>query len=164
MDIIKFIMDNVEDTIDSIEDFALQPLKSLGQIFPVGMVCTSIISFIVALDMFILNGGFSNQVNAIKNDSSFESINHIFTNGTIGVLVSGIVSCIILLLFLAEIIVLIISYLKTEGKIKKIIAMTSLGIGLVLTVIPGFILAVIYRAIEVPETTKIGRASCRERV
>lgn len=154
MKIAEFIKENTEETKVSIKYFKEQPLNSLGQLIPVGMVVTSIVGFVVAIIKFVISGGFSNQISAIKGDF-FGGISEGFTSGTASVLTSGVVLTIISILLLAELLVLIISYCKTESKVKKIIASICLGIGIVLFGIAGFILAVGFGVINLSEKMKM---------
>lgn len=68
MKIKNFFRKNVEETTASIKFFNEQPLNSLGQIIPVGMVVVSMVGFIVAIIKFIIAGGFSNQIISLKED------------------------------------------------------------------------------------------------
>jgi hypothetical protein len=150
MKIKEFFRKNVEATTASIKFINEQPLNSLGQIIPVGMVVASMVGFIVAIIKFIIAGGFSNQITSLKGDF-FGGISEGFTSGTASVLTSGIVSTIISILLFAELLVLIISYYKTENKAKKIVASICLGIGTVLFGVAGFILAVGFGVINLSE-------------
>lgn len=150
----EFFRKNVEATTASTEFFNEQPLNSLGQIIPVGMVVASIVGFIVAIIKFIIAGGFSNQITSLKGDF-FRGISEGLTDGTASVLTSGIVSTIISILLFAELLVLIISYYKTENKAKKIVASICLGIGTVLFGVAGFILAVVFGVINLSEQMEI---------
>ena len=87
----NFVSRNTNATIDSIKSFKEQPLNSLGQILPVGMVSTSLIGFLVAIIKFVLNGGFSKQISEIDRDF-VNGISKGFTYGTSEILTSGIVS------------------------------------------------------------------------
>jgi hypothetical protein len=139
MRIKKFVIENKDDTISSIKNLKEQPLESLAQLFPISMVCTSVVGFIVAIVIFIVEGGFSNQIISIKGDF-FGFVG--FTFGTTSILTSGVVSTIISVFILAEIVVLVISYFKTESKAKKIAVGICLGIGGVLFGFAGFFLEV----------------------
>lgn len=137
MTIKEFITENKDDTLSSIKNIKEQPLESLAQLFPVSMVCTSAIGFIVAIVKFIVEGGFSNQITAINGN-----ISEGFTFGTTIILTSGVVPTIISIFLLAEVILLLILYFKTENKVKKIAVVICLGIGSVLFGFAGFFLAV----------------------
>lgn len=150
MKIKDFFGKNVEATTASIRLFNEQPLNSLGQIIPVGMVVASMVGFIIAIIKFIIASGFSNQITALKGDF-FVGISEGFTSGTASVLTSGIVSTIISILLFIELFVLIISYYKTESKAKKIVASICLGIGTVLFGVVGFVLAVGFGVINLSE-------------
>lgn len=154
MKIKEFFRKKVEATTASIKFFNEHTLNSLGQIIPVGMVVASIVGFIVAIIKFIIAGGFSNQITSLKGDF-FRGISEGLTYGTASVLTSGIVSTIISILLFAELLVLIISYYKTENKAKKIVASICLGIGTVLFGVAGFILAVVFGVINLSEQMEI---------
>lgn len=150
MKIKEFIRKNTKATTASIKYFNEQPLNSLGQLIPTGIVTTSMVGFIVAIVKFVISGGFTNQITVLKGDF-YGGISEGFTFGTVSVLTSGIVSTVISILLLAELIVLIISYYKTESKVKKIIASICLGIGIVLFGVAGFVLAVGFGLINLSE-------------
>ena len=145
-----FVRKNIEVTTASIKFFSEQPLDSLGQIFPMGMVCTSIIGFVVAIISFVVSGGFSAQIDAFK-EGVLDGIIKGFTVGTVNILISGIVSGIILFLLLAETIVLMVSYFKTESTAKKIVVCGCLVIGPVLISIPTILLAIGFGKIGIPK-------------
>ena len=146
----EFVRKNAKETTTSIKFFSEQPLNSLGQLIPVGMVALSMVGFIVAIIKFVIGGGYSNQIMALKWDF-FGGISEGFTSGTASILTSGIVSTIVSILLLAELLILIVSYYRTESKTKKIIASICLGIGLVLFGVAGFILAVAFGIINLSE-------------
>ena len=108
MKIKEFIRKNTKATTASIKYFNEQPLNSLGQLIPTGIVTTSMVGFIVAIVKFVISGGFTNQITVLKGDF-YGRISEGFTFGTVSVLTSGIVSTVISILLLAELIVLIIS-------------------------------------------------------
>lgn len=154
MSIKTFIGKNIKATSASIKSFKEQPLNSLGQLIPMGIVTTSVVGFIVSIIIFAIAGGYSNQIAAIIG-GSFSEISESFTSGTLNDLMSGIVPTIISILLIAELLVLIISYYKTEGKVKKIIVSICLGIGIVLFCIAGFILAVAFEIIKLSEEAEM---------
>ena len=141
------IRDTLKSAIDSVKTIKEQPLKSLGELFPIAMVFVSIIGFIAAFSSFISNNGYSKQIQIIKNDF-IDGIGDAFTTGTVHILTTGMVSTIILLLLLAEFIVMLISFYQTENKIKKIASVVCLGLGVVVFGVAGFILAVGYDIIN----------------
>lgn len=154
MRIKEFVTENKYDTLSSLKNIKEQPLESLAQLLPVSIVCTSVVGFIVAIVMFIVEGGFSNQITAINGDF-FCGISEGFTFGTASILTSGIVPTIISVFLLAEIAVLVISYFKTESKGKKITVGICLGIGGVLFGFAGFFLAVCFGVISSEKTEMI---------
>ena len=157
MQIKSFFKKNIEATQESIKCFKEQPFLSLGQLIPVGMVMTSTIGFIVAIVMFIFEGGISNQISGIKSDL-WKGVSNGFTYGTSSVLTSGVVSTIVLLLLLVELIVLVITYCKSENKTKRIIACVCLGIGSILATSVGLILAAGFEYISMSEQAQLNFA------
>lgn len=104
--------------------FKQAPLEVLGHILPIVMLGISMIGATIAIIKFIMNSGFRQQIFHIHLDM----INNIFsgfTKGNIGILTEGIVPFILTIIFLSEFIILMILYLKTESRIKKIILMIS---------------------------------------
>ena len=126
----EFIRKTTKETIDSIKIFSVHPFNSLGQLIPVGMLCTSFIGFIVAIIMFAVEGGFSNQIIELKEDF-FGGISEGVTGGNVSAVMYGIVSTIILIFLLTEIVIIIVSFYMTEGMAKKIIASICFGIAFI---------------------------------
>lgn len=116
-----YVVRNVNDTKKSILQFKEAPLNSMGQILPVAMMCTSLIGVIIAWILFITNGGYSEQLAKLNGDF-LNGISEGFTVGTTNILTSGYIPIIISVFAVTEMIVLFVSYIKTESKVKKIIA------------------------------------------
>lgn len=92
------------------------PIDAMSQLLPVGIVCISLVLFVIALFLFILQGAFFVQVGMITGDETVK-----FTKGNVDILISGIASNINMLLIALEIILLTIQYLASGGIIKKIL-------------------------------------------
>ena len=150
----NFVSRNTNATIDSIKSFKEQPLNSLGQILPVGMVSTSLIGFLVAIIKFVLNGGFSKQISEIDRDF-VNGISKGFTYGTSEILTSGIVSKTISIMLIVELFVLVVSYLKTETKAKKVIVCTCFVIDIILFGMVDLILLIGFGKINLSKETEM---------
>ena len=130
--IAKYVKNNFNDTVYSIKNFKRQPLKSLAQVCPITMVCTSIFGFVAALIIFIVKGGFSQQISTMKGDW-FGQVENAFTVGTVKILVSGIVSSILLTL-------LLFNYTKNETRFKSTTCIVSLIVGICFSIPSAFVL------------------------
>lgn len=113
IDFKNFAKQNAEATVSSIKHFKEQPLNSLGQLLPIGIICTSATGFVVSLIQFAALGGLSSQISMLKANP-VDNLSQSFTSGTVGTLISGAVPLIITALFIAELTVFIISCRKTK--------------------------------------------------
>lgn len=154
MEIKKSIINKQNAIMKALKNMRKQPLKSLAQIFPLMMVLTSLIGFIVAIVIFIVSGGYSEQIAKIKDDLLGGMLEG-FTFGTVEILISGIVPTIIFIIFFAEITILVILYFNSEDKVKKIIVSVCLGIGSIFFLGAGFILAVGFGLISSEKSERI---------
>ncbi len=145
----RFVTNNFEATTASVKFFKAQPLESIGQLLPVSIALTSICAFVVAFITYIVQGGFLNQISALRNDF-WNSL----TYGTTNILVSGVVSKIIFVLLIAELIVMLLKYMKTEKMWKRITSGISLLVGVILTSVSGLFLSVIYSSYAPTENIK----------
>ena len=84
---------------DAIKDFKKDPITNLGIIFPVLTGVVAGIGFVIALIMFIQNGGFTTQIDTIK-DGNIYGEGSGFTTGIVSVLVMLLIA--IVLLFFSE--------------------------------------------------------------
>lgn len=132
------IKNNMAATAAFTRSFKKQPLDSLGHLLPIGMIGTSAIGFIVAIVIFILQGGYTAQVSAIKGNI-IGGLEKSFTSGTASLLVEGIVPGIISILLIAELTILVISYFRTETTAKKIFISIFLGISVLILGFSGFV-------------------------
>lgn len=115
-----------QKTKASIKEFTTNPIGNLSFLVPVIMVLASFVSGIVTYIKFIVDGGYVTQINYVKKDGFLESIEDRFTKGTTSAINDGIVSKIILVLVIAEIILMIISYFRESGKVKNVFMSISL--------------------------------------
>lgn len=122
-----YITKNVNDTKKSILQFKGTPLNSMGQMFPVAMMCTSLVGMVIAWVLFVINGGYSEQISKLNGDL-LNGISEGFTVGTTYILTSGYIPVIISVFAVAEMIILFVSYIKSESKEKKIIASICLAV------------------------------------
>lgn len=139
--IADYIKNNINNTKYSTKNFKQQPLKSLGQLFPITMICSSILGFVVALFIFIVQGGFSQQISTMKGDW-LGQVENAFTLGTVKILVSGVVASILLILLLFEFIMIMINYIKNETRFKSISCIGAFIVGICFSIPSAFILGV----------------------
>lgn len=150
MKIKEFIKENIEETVTSVKLLKEQPLHSLGQILPVAMILLSILGFLIALIKFITQGGFSSQLSSLNNDF-FQGVIEGFSLGTVNILTSGIIPSLILSIAIGEIIIIIISYFRTENRNKRILVGACSGIAVFFIGTAGFILAVGFGKLRLSE-------------
>lgn len=114
-----------ERAVYSAKRFKEEPIRNLAYLLVIAMALTAIISGVVSYIMFVAQGGYSQQIELLKN-SGFDGISAGFTNGTVGLIASGITSKVICGLVLAEFVVMMISYFKNNSKVKRIIMIVDL--------------------------------------
>lgn len=125
------IKELAERTVNSVKCFTKEPIDNLGFLVPMIMAIVSVVTALVGYILYIVQGGYSNQVSLIKT-SGTDGIYQGFTSGSAGLLTSGTIAKVIWILFLVQMIVMLISYFKTVGKAKKIIMIIDL---IVLTIV-----------------------------
>lgn len=111
----------------SISTFTSNPISNLGFLIPIAIFITSFISGIVSYVIFIVQGGYNEQVGLIKR-SGIDGIFDGFTSGTVNMFWSGITAKIIFGLVGAEFIVILISYFKNRGKRMRIAMIINLAV------------------------------------
>lgn len=117
-----------KSTKDSITNFTSNPINSLGFLIPDCIGLSSLISGIVLYVKFILNGGYVNQINAIKEFGIFDGYDRKFTSGTFGVIYAGVTGKIILALVCIEFVLMMINYFRASSKAKRIVMIVDLVI------------------------------------
>lgn len=110
----------------SIRNFASDPINNLAVLIPVAIGVVALISGIVTYIMFIVNGGYVAQVDAIKKFGIFDGYDEKFTAGTTGMIFTGIVGKIIAVFVGAEFILMMTNYFRNSGKGKRIIMIVDL--------------------------------------
>lgn len=114
-----------ERAVYSVKTFKDEPISNLAYLLVIAMALTAIISGVVSYIMFAAQGGYSQQIELLKN-SGLDGISAGFTNGTVELITSGITSKIMCGLVFAEFVVMMISYFKNSSKVKRIIMIVDL--------------------------------------
>ena len=114
-------------TINTVKSFTQAPIENLGFLIPVVMAVFSVICALVGYVLFIVRGGYSNQVSLIKEFGK-DGISQGFTSGSAGILTSGSIPKVIWILFFIQMVLMLISYFKNVGKAKRIIMIIDLVI------------------------------------
>ena len=127
MKVINFIKNTVNRTVESIREFKYTPLLSIGQIIPVVIGLTALVGFVIAYVMFIANGGYVIQVNALKAEG-FSGIEKIFTKGTSLFSFQSAIHIIVNVLLAMQFIVLLIVYFSEASIIRKIVTAFDLTV------------------------------------
>lgn len=117
------IKNQIQEEYDkSINDFREHPNESLGSIFPVAGGIAAVVGFLVAYIMFIVNGGYTNQIEIIEKSG----FNKAFTWGTVPVLYGGVMLFVIGLFLVAQAVVTMRTYFQEATKSKKAVMITDL--------------------------------------
>ena len=116
----------IEETKESIRNFKGDPVNNLGFLIPVVIGLIALGSGIVTYIMYIFGGGYTVQINAAKEYGWFGGYSEKFTTGTTGMISSGVIGKIILLLVGIEFILMMINYFQCNGKGKRILMIMDL--------------------------------------
>ena len=122
---IKNLINNVKD---SIKDFKQDPIENLAFLVTVGIGLNALINGIIAYILFISRGGYTAQIQAVKEYGIFQSYEGKYTTGTTGMIIGGVAGKILIALLLVEFILLMFTYFKNTGIAKKIIMIIDLGV------------------------------------
>ena len=122
----RFLNNTMDEVVNAVKSFTKNPIDSIGILIPVLIGLTALIGFITAYITFIVNGGYTEQIELIKTNG-IDGINKAFTSGTIYIIYSGIVPGIISVLFVVAFIMMMIAYITRESKAKKIIMIVILS-------------------------------------
>lgn len=114
-------------TKESVNNFKEDPINNLGFLIPVAIALISLGSGIVTYIMYIFNGGYTVQINAAKKYGWFGGYSEKFTSGTTGMITSGIIGKILLLLIGIEFVVMMINYFKHNEKGKRVVMIVDLS-------------------------------------
>lgn len=122
-------------TKESVNNFKEDPINNLGFLIPVAIALISLGSGIVTYIMYIFNGGYTVQINAAKKYGWFGGYSEKFTSGTTGMITSGIIGKILLLLIGIEFVVMMINYFKYNEKGKRVVMIVDLSFMLIQVVL-----------------------------
>lgn len=141
MKIFEWIGDTKDRMLDAIEDFGTDPLDSLGELIPIAMGGTALIGFVIAYIIFIVQGGYTTQVNIFQL-KGMNGVEEAFTYGTVHIIYGKVVSSIINALFLGQIIVMMITFFANESKMMRIFAIIDFAL-FVITLITSIIMTMV---------------------
>ena len=103
----RIIKDNpLTRAFSAIRELASDPLQSLGVMLPAAIMLTGLVSAILACVNFVREGGYTRQIETIKTDGLFNSLNSNFTGGTAGTVTGGWAGIVMYLLILAQLVLL----------------------------------------------------------
>ena len=139
MDILQYFKERKEKLLFGIATFKENSYEALVNMIPSLMICITIISSIIALVKYIVDGTLKMQIDIVTTDG-FEGVYNAFTSGTTSIFNQGIVPCILWILVLINVIIIILCFYKTEDTSKKRILTGGLIIFGVLVLIFGIML------------------------
>lgn len=132
--------------VSAVKNFMENPIDNLGIIIPYLAVITAIGGFIVAFILFIVRGGYENQINVLSSDGIY-LIGKVFTYGTVSIMFGNIVGKILAVLLGAELLLMIIELYKESSKAKRIIISIDLGLGALISTVALIFVSIIDRKI-----------------
>lgn len=105
----------------AIKTFKQDPTNNLAFLVPVGIGLNALINGIIAYILFISRGGYTAQIQAVKEYGIFQSYEGKYTTGTTGMIIGGVAGKILIALLLVEFILLMFTYFKNTGIAKKLL-------------------------------------------
>ncbi|MCC3865672.1 hypothetical protein K0040_15520 [Terrisporobacter petrolearius] len=147
---ISWCLKTKERFIGAVKNFKNDPINNLGIIFPVLALIAAILGFVVAYIIFIINGGYTNQISIIKN----YGIKEAFTSGTYYIIINGLVKNLILIFLTFELILVLMAFFKNASITKRAIMSIDL--------IAGTLVAIVAYIIWAINTRKIGLTKQQE--
>ena len=132
---ISRIKDLATRTVEAVKNFTNHQVENLGFLIPMAICLTSIVSAVVSYIIFIVQGGYTSQID-LSRQYKLDGILMGFTFGNSHLLISDIVPKIILVLFAAEIIILLIAYFIEVKRAKRIVMIVDLVIIGILVLLP----------------------------
>lgn len=119
------------------------PLEIISHLLPFGMILISIIFLFISAITFGLDGGYSVQTHAFKNDF-WNGLFHSFTWGNAKNLISGITNIILVTIAVIELLIINILFYKYENKRVKVFYSILLTIGILFFGICGYLESIFY--------------------
>ena len=101
-------------------------VNNLAVLIPVAISLIVLINGIISYIMFIVNGGYTTQIELTKELGIFEGYDEKFTKGTTEMIYAGIVGKTLVVLFVGQFILLMINYFSNSGIAKKILMIVNL--------------------------------------
>lgn len=127
------IQDKIENTKMAIAYLKEDAVESIGFLIPIVIELTAIICGVVAYVLFIVRGGYTNQIALIK-EAGARGVFDGFTTGTTGMIVSGVVGKVLVLLLFIQAIIILCTYFKNAKVPMKVAMVVDLAAGLVMAV------------------------------
>ncbi|WP_350342326.1 hypothetical protein PRVXT_001553 [Proteinivorax tanatarense] len=118
--------DTINKVKAALKEFNNDTLHSLGILLPALAVATSIVGFIVAFIINIVQGGYADQV-ALINVNGIAGITDAFSSGTTSILYGNLFGTTIKFLLTFQMIILLITFFSQATKTKKVIMIFDLS-------------------------------------
>lgn len=114
------------NTKTAILEISNNTIESLTYLIPILIGIISFVCGIIGYIKFIVDGGYSAQVNATKEYGIFGGYEKKFTTGSAGSISTGVIGKILLILIAIEIVFLLIKYFRVTQRIKRIVMIVDL--------------------------------------
>lgn len=130
----NLLKEKTNEFIYNIKNFKTIPIQSLLTIIPFIVCIITILVFLIGFIMFIAQGGYSTQMNALKLifTNGFKSG---FTKGTTYLFYNNILATVITTLLLINLVLIVINVFKNDTRAKKILISATLIIPIVAVII-----------------------------
>lgn len=134
------IKDKITDVVKRIKE---NPIDNLCLILPKLAVATSIVGFVIALIIYIAQGGYGTQINLIKSTGIMSS----FSRGTTSIIYGNIIGLTVKVFLTLNLILLMVALFKQSSKVKKAIMIVNFLLIGIICVSAFVINAILFRKI-----------------
>lgn len=111
---------------DTVENLKTNLLDNLGRWVPTAIAANGIINGIIAYILFITRGGYTKQIQLVKEYGLFGAYDEKFTTGTSQMIFKGVAGKILLILLVIDLIILLIQYFEETGIVRKVLMIIDL--------------------------------------
>lgn len=123
---LRLIREMCCDFIETIKEIKKNPIGNLSLLIPVAMFLIVFVTGIVSYVMFIVKGGYTAQINSVKESGIFEGYAERYTLGTVKMIFNETIIKIVVVLVAITFILMMVNFFLYNGKVKNVIMIADL--------------------------------------
>ena len=117
---LRLIREMCCDFIETIKEIKKNPIGNLSLLIPVAMFLIVFVTGIVSYVMFIVKGGYTAQINSVKESGIFEGYAERYTLGTVKMIFNETIIKIVVVLVAITFILMMVNFFLYNGKVKNV--------------------------------------------